>query len=152
MPSTVVLKASLAVALTLTASLGVADERRNPGPGAAELSAGAIERDSGAVRRPVHLHYRFRFVPAGYGRPSGERHGYHHARSPRGAVRHARRHVFVDAAPARGFLAPASHAFVSYRTYVYFTPGYPGVTSVYPPSFRVYGLISQPIYNRPCPS
>jgi hypothetical protein len=98
----------------------------------------------------VHLHYRFRFVPAGYGGRWGERHGIDRAGLRRGPSRHARRHVFVDAASARPFLAPASHAFVSYRTYVYFTPGHPSVTSAYPPYFRVYGLISQPIYSKPC--
>jgi len=149
-PTTVVLKASLAIALTLTASLAVADDRRNPGPRAAERRAEATERDSAGVRRPVHLHYRFRFVPAGYGRRWAERHGYRHARWHRGGLRHGRRHVVVDGAPARGVLAPPSHAFVDYRTYVYFTPGYPSVTSVYPPYFRVYGLISQPIYSKPC--
>jgi hypothetical protein len=126
----ILLSAGMAAILGLAALPARADGQDDPVYKDAERErVETLDRD--LSRRAVRAHDRYRYKRAV-------------------AYRHQpRRHFFVDGVHT-SFYGPVAYATVTYRTYVYYTPGYPSMTFGYPPYAYAYGLASGPLYNKPC--
>ncbi len=142
-----VLPASLAIVLGLTASAALADGAKETARtfdnerhrvenlddlGPSRRGSVRIHQHRHSVRRyGHHRHYTYRAWDGRYGH-------------------HPRRHFYMTGVSGYGVPGPVNVATVTYRTYVYYTPTYPGVSYGYPPFAYLHDLTGGPIYNKPC--
>ena len=142
-----VVSASLAAALSLTATAVLADGEKAKVFKDSERHRVETYRASRVSRASSQRYYRTSRVH--------HRHGYrrHHAyRAWDGRYgMYPRQHFFVSGVHAHGYYgSPVNYATVRYQTYVYYTPTYPSLSNGYPPYAHLYDLTPGPIYNKPC--